>query len=206
MRMLLIALILAACSSADAGPSVTETRKLDAFTGLDVSTVLDVEVTIGATTKVEVRGPQEWVARLSTKVEKGVLVASMPGKWNNVPTLKLVVTTPSLRSIDLSGVVSLTASKLSGKSLDVDVSGVGSVVLSGAVEALRVESSGASNLDAQKLVTSTTAIELSGAGEATVHATKQLDVSLSGAGSVTAYGKPATIHKSISGVGALELR
>ena len=71
---------------------------------------------------------------------------------------------------------------------------------------LQAGSSGAGTLDAQKLITGTTAIELSGAGEATVHATKQLDVSLSGAGSITAYGKPATIHKSISGVGELELR
>ena len=55
-------------------------------------------------------------------------------------------------------------------------------------------------------MTGTTVIELSGAGEATVHATKQLDVSLSGAGSVTAYGRPAIVHKSISGVGELELR
>ena len=206
MRLLLLCLALSACSSAAAGPSVTEPRKLDAFTGLDVSSVLDVEVTIGSPAKVEVRGPQEWVARLSTKVVQGVLVASMPGKWNDVPTLKLVITTPSLTSASLSGVVTLKAARLTGKAFDLDVSGVGTVVLAGAVDALHVESSGAGTLDAQKLITSTTAIELSGAGEATVHATKQLDVSLSGAGSITAYGKPATIHKSISGVGELELR
>ncbi|MEO7094331.1 MAG: DUF2807 domain-containing protein [Polyangiales bacterium] len=206
MRMLLVCLVLAACSSASAGPSVTETRKLDAFTGLDVSAVLDVKVAIGSPAKVEVRGPQEWLARLTTKVEKGVLVAAMPGQFNNVPKLEMLITMPALTSIDLSGVVTLTASKLSGKSLVVDVSGVGSVVLSGAVEALRVEMSGAASIDAEKLTTSTTALELSGAGDAIVRATRQLDVSLSGAGNVTAYGKPATIHKSISGVGELDLR
>lgn len=206
MRILLACLILAACTSADAGPSVTETRKLDAFTGLDVSAVLDVKVTIGSPAKVELRGPQDWLAKLTTKVEKGVLVAAMPGKFNTIPKLEMIITMPSLTSIDLSGVVSLTAGKLAGKKLDVDVSGVGTVVLVGAVEELEIEASGASSIDAEKLVTSTTEVDLSGAGEATVYATKQLDVDLSGAGSVTAYGKPASVRKSISGVGSLDLR
>lgn len=206
MRILFLYLALAACSTATAAPSVTESRKLDAFTGLDVSAVLDVKVTIGSPAKVEVKGPQDWLARLSTKVEKGVLVVAMPGKFNNIPKLEMVITMPALTSIDLSGVVSLTAGRLAGKLLDVDISGVGSVVLVGAVEALHLEASGAASIDAQKLMTSVSAVELSGAGDATVTATKQLDVSLSGAGSITAYGKPATIHKSISGVGSLELR
>lgn len=206
MRILLVCLLLAACSTANAGPSVTEARKLDAFTGLEISTVIDVKVAIGSPAKVEVKGPQEWLARLSTKVEKGILVASMSGRFENVPKIEMVITMPALTSIDLSGVVSLVATKLAGKSLDVEVSGVGSVVLSGAVDRLELEASGAATVDAQKLLTSSAKVEMSGAGEAVVHATKQLDVDLSGAGSVTAYGRPATIHKSISGVGSLSLR
>lgn len=206
MRILLVCLLLAACSTANAGPSVTEARKLDAFTGLEISTVIDVKVAIGSPAKVEVKGPQEWLARLSTKVEKGILVASMSGRFENVPKIEMVITMPALTSIDLSGVVSLVATKLAGKSLDVEVSGVGSVVLSGAVDRLELEASGAATVDAQKLLTSSAKVEMSGAGEAVVHATKQLDVDLSGAGSVTAYGRPTTIHKSISGVGSLSLR
>lgn len=206
MRILLVCLVLAACSSAHAGPSVTEARKLDAFTGLDISTVIDVKVVIGSPAKVEVKGPPEWLARLSTKVEKGILVASMSGRFDNVPKIEMAITMPALTSLDLSGVVSLVATKLAGKSLEVDVSGVGSVVLSGAVEHLDLEASGAATVDAEKLLTSSAKVELSGAGEATVHASKQLDVDLSGAASVTAYGRPATIHKSISGVGSLALR
>jgi len=205
MRKILVCLALAT-STAAADPSVTEARKLDGFTGLDISAILDVKVTIGSPAKVELRGPKDWLAKLQTKVEKGELVVSMPGKFNNVPKLEMFVTMPALTSIDLSGVVSLTAGKISGKALEVDVSGVGSVVLAGAVDSLKIEGSGASSIDAQKLITSTTEIDLSGAGEATVYATKQLAVDLSGAGAVTAYGKPASVRKSISGVGSLDVR
>ncbi len=206
MRILLACLVLTAYTSAFAGPDLGEVRKTGSFHGVTLTCVLEVDVSIGPATKVELRGPQEWLARVETKVVNGALVASMPGRWNNVPRIKLLITTPELTSIDISGVAGLHAGKLAGKTLDVHLSGVGSVALAGTVEQLRVDASGTAELLAKQLVTRSTVIDVSGTGEATVHATKQIAASISGTGSIIVYGKPASVQKSISGAGEFELR
>lgn len=206
-----VALAFAACSNVTAdpkatGPQTTEVRKVDAFHGLSLTSVLDVDVTIGPATKLEVRGPKDWVARLVTKVENGVLVAKIPGTSNDQPEIKLVITTPDLTSIDISGVVALRAAKLATKNLDVTVSGVGTVDLAGRADTLRVTSSGVGEIRAKDLVASSVSASLSGAGSVAVQAKKEVEATLSGAGDLTIYGNPASVKKQLSGVGEIRMR
>jgi hypothetical protein len=211
MRMLTISLALAvsACSTAEATPSAppsTEARKVEAFHGLNLTAVVGVEVAIGTTPKLEVIAPAEWIPRLQTKVINGILVVSMPGSWKNVPEIKVAITMPDLTSIDISGVASVHAARLATKALDVMISGTGSVDLAGTVETLKVSSAGTGSIAAKELKAATVSMELGGTGEAVVTATKRIDATISGTGAITVYGKPATVNKSITGVGDVELR
>ena len=211
MRMLTIglSLALAACSLAHATPSAplsTEARKVEAFHGLNLTAVVGVEVGIGTTPTLEVIAPAEWIPRLQTKVVNGILVVSMPGSWKNVPEIKLAITMPDLTSIDISGVASVHATKLATKALDVTISGTGSVDLAGTVDKLRVSSAGTGSIEAKDLRAATVSVDLGGTGEAVVTATKRIDATISGTGAITVYGKPATVNKSVSGVGDVELR
>jgi hypothetical protein len=211
MRLFVISLVVAliGTSVVAADPkksaSVTEARSTGAFTGLAIRSVMDVELAIGKTTTVELRGPAEWLARVTTTVKDDVLVVDMPGKWRKIPELKMVITTPSLSSLSISGVGNVVATGLDGKAFAVDVSGTGQIELSGAVDKARIDLSGAVELDAKNLVTKISTVDISGTGEVSVHATKQLDVSISGVGNVTVHGKPAKVNKSITGMGNIEL-
>ncbi|MEO8841211.1 MAG: head GIN domain-containing protein [Kofleriaceae bacterium] len=195
----LICLVLTACTSAAAAPSVSAVRSVEAFHGLDVATVIDVEVAIGPVVRVELRGPTEWVAKISTQVKDGVLRISLPNDSHHVPKLSALITVPELTSVAVSGVAGVHVAKLAAKSFDVAITGVGSVDLAGTADALNVEVSGTGQVMAKELTASTAKLEVAGSGEVTIRATKEVDANVSGVGDVTILGKP-TVHEHVSGV------
>lgn len=202
MRTLLISISLAlACTPAHADPDATDVRSVAAFHGLSVTAVVDVDVTIGATTRVELRGPKDWIAKLETRVDNGTLVLAMPGHYNNVPKLHATITTPNLDAISLSGVGDIQATKLAEKALEVRLSGVGNVTLTGAADSVDVKVSGVGDVRAKELTSHSARVHLSGTGNAQVRATQEIDASVSGIGNVLVAGKPATVRKHVSGLG-----
>jgi hypothetical protein len=203
-----IAIALLACSPAFADNSKTtstsEARNTGSFTGVSVTTVIEVELTVGASTSIEVRGPAAWLPRLQTTVKDGVLVVSMPGNYKKIPKLKAVISTPSLDKLSISGVAEVKATGLDGDALAVEVSGVGDLSLAGTVDAVRMDLSGAAEIAAKDLVTKTTDLVIPGTGNVELHATEQLDVDISGVGTVVVHGKPK-VKKQISGMGTIDL-
>jgi len=205
MRLPAIILALAACGSLDAAPTpdASDVRSVGAFHGLDITTVIDVEVTIGPATRVELRGPKDWLAKLETKVDAGVLHVTMPGHHAHLPKLHAIVTTPELTSIDIAGTAAVHATKLAAKTFAVSVSGTGQLDLAGTADTLEVTIAGTGALMAKDLVTATTNLDIAGTGQTTIHATKLADVRVSGTGSISVVGNPV-IRKHITGVAAFD--
>jgi hypothetical protein len=203
MRYSMVVLALVACTPADAAPTpeASEVRTVGAFHGLDIATVIDVEVAIGPTTRVELRGPKDWLAKLETKTDAGVLHVTMPGHQTHIPKLHAIVTTPDLATIDISGTAAVHATKLAAKALVVSVSGTGQVDLAGTADTLELTIAGTGAVMAKDLVTATTMLDVSGTAQATIHATKLADVRVSGTGSFNVLGNPV-IHKHVTGVAA----
>lgn len=83
------------------------------------------------------------------------------------------------------------------------VSGAANISLEGTAGEHIANLSGASSLRAEKLLTNSTQINLSGAGSAHVHADESLDASLSGVGSIRYYGDPGKKQISRSGIGTI---
>ena len=141
----------------------------------------------------------------------------------NATSLKLYITVVDIDDIDVSGAIEqnnkgtfktenleIDVSGAADINLDVDVenltmemSGASETTLSGTAENFEIEISGAGELQAKKLKTKNTSIDISGAGSAVVHAKKTLKVEVSGAGSVKYKGNPK-IEKDISGAGSVE--
>jgi hypothetical protein len=105
--------------------------------------------------------------------------------------------------VEVSGGGRINVKNLSANSLDVDLSGAGDFELSGKVGQQNVELSGAGNYQAGDLQSQSTWIEISGLGNATVWVIENLELSLSGVGSLEYYGHP-TITKEVSGLGNVE--
>src|SRR5258706_1122456 len=87
------------------------------------------------------------------------------------------------------------------KKLTADISGLGKITVSGKAETTEINIPGSGKIDAAGLKTATCNATISGVGKCTVDVTDNLNVSISGSGSVNYVNPPKNISKSISGIG-----
>jgi len=137
------------------------------------------------------------------------------------PQIKYTLMVRQLSSLDVYAMAYITAESLQTENLkvkfygpgvididslaaekfEIELSGASNVELGGQVEKQTVLLRGLSHYRALGMQSEVTKIELNGPGMATVWATKQLDVTIRGPGSVSYYGTPE-IRKRISPMGS----
>ena len=100
----------------------------------------------------------------------------------------------------LSGAGKLNLNAGNSDKLEIDLSGAGSVVLVGRSKTLKASLSGAGKMDARELAAESASLDLSGAGKATLFASQDANLRLSGASLVTVLGKPVRRNVDTSGV------
>ncbi|MEX0942168.1 MAG: head GIN domain-containing protein [Pseudomonadales bacterium] len=107
--------------------------------------------------------------------------------------------------ISVTGIGQVTLEHVTADRFDVKISGAGIVKAQGDVEAQSIAISGAGRYQASRLISDFALVNISGAGTADVSVAEDLDVVISGAGSVTYAGYPE-ITKRISPMGHLSRR
>jgi len=200
-------------------------------TSLDISIPAKAEITVqqGAEPSVKISGYKNLLEHIKTSNDGGVLkiYSDLQNGWSldRHAGTTIVVTTPSLSALDLSGATDANihgsargakfelsisgASDVTVDSIFVDefntsVSGAASIVVNGgAARRAKYELSGASKIYAFPFVTGTTIAEISGAGRAEVNATDTLSASVSGSGTIHYKGHPQ-VEKEVSGVGSIK--
>jgi putative autotransporter adhesin-like protein len=207
------------------GRIVTKPVEFSPFSRIQVSDVFDVRVSLGQQEKVTLRVDDNLLDRVDIGVSGGTLHLGLKSRTSiRHATLHADVITRSLSGIEVSGASKVHLSReftvdtieatLSGASrIDgslscgtgrVVLSGASSATLSGTAERLALEASGASEVDAQRLVTRDLTIGLSGASDATVWATNTISAEVSGASSLKYGGSPRFIRKGSSGASDIE--
>jgi hypothetical protein len=106
-----------------------------------------------------------------------------------------------LVSASLGGIGSMHLQSLSGEGVDLNLRGAGFVTLGGRARWLKADLGGLGSLDAKEFVADSVNVELSGLGNASVTAHQNANLSLSGMGSVTVYGKPLNRKVAVDGLG-----
>lgn len=101
----------------------------------------------------------------------------------------------------LGGVGHMNIQGVNSDGIDLNLRGAGYVTLSGRSKWLKASLGGLGGLDAQHFQAETVTLDLSGLGNATVTARQSANLSLSGMGSVTVYGKPLNRTVSVDGLG-----
>ena len=101
----------------------------------------------------------------------------------------------------LGGVGSLNMWVSDNDSVNLDLRGAGYITLGGHGKSLKASLGGLGGLNAQQFQADVVNVELSGLGNATVNATQNVTLNLSGLGSVTVYGKPSNRNVSVDGLG-----
>ncbi|MDF1671905.1 MAG: DUF2807 domain-containing protein [Vicingaceae bacterium] len=204
------------------GNVTTEERSTDSFNKIDISGHFEVFINQGNTEKLEIEADYNLIELIETETKSNTLYIKSKKPIGNAESLKLYITVKNITDIDISGAVELNSKgTLDGENLEINISGAADInlgvdvisltmdmsgasetTLRGKAENFDIELSGASDLQAEKLKTKHTSVDISGAGSAKVFAKKTLKVEVSGAGSVKYKGNPK-ITKVISGAGSV---
>lgn len=111
-----------------------------------------------------------------------------------------------MEEIESSGANTVMIGGIDSERFLVDISGAGSMRLSGNVKKLRVDISGATSLDAEELIADHVKVDISGASSASVYAAESIDAEISGVGNLDYYGRPEDVRTDVSGVGNISRR
>ena len=187
------------------GQIKTEERQVGAFANLDAGGAFEIEWENGSPA-LRITTDENLLPYIENNVSDDTLhLRTRDHIW---PThgIKIVISSPTRTGGRIRGAVKLTVKQLSGPTFALESKGASEVTLSGNVDRLLVDMTGASQLAAAGLQTRTAEISTTGAGDSEVAVTDTLNVAITGAGKVTYSGNPATIKKQITGAGSIRHR
>ncbi len=121
------------------------------------------------------------------------------GGWGSI-TSESPIKSESLH-LSINGTGKMELKDVDVKKLSADIKGIGKITVSGEAETTDMNIPGSGKIDATGLKTATCNANISGVGKCIVDVTDNLDVSISGSGSVNYVNPPKNISKSISGIG-----
>ncbi len=228
---LLAVLMLASCNIGNEqitgnGNIRSEERTVSSFDEVEVDGALDVYISQGDMKPVKIEGDENLIQYIEI-VEEGDRIKLRTRdnvNLNFTEDVKIYITAPEYRSLDVGGASKITGQtaidnnqnlslKLSGASevtIDVDapeiqsdLSGSSTLNVKGETKEFNLETSGASKARCFNLLSENTFAHVSGASNAEVYASVNLDAKVSGAGSVKHKGNAKSIKQEVSGAGSM---
>jgi hypothetical protein len=180
----------------------TEERQVGGFANIDAGGAFEIEWENGSPA-LRVTTDENLLPYIENNVSDDTLHLRMREHVWATHGIKVVISSPTRAGAKLRGAVKLTANALSGPAFAVESKGASEVSLSGNIDRLLVDMTGASQLTANGLQTKTAEISTTGAGDADITVSETLKVVITGAGKVTYSGNPPTIEKHITGAGSI---
>lgn len=188
------------------GQITTDQRPVTALRQVEAEGYFDLTWHPGAPS-CSVTTDENLVSHIRTRMSGDKLTIDMTeGAIAPTRGIKIVISSPSLQAISLSGAVEFHADQLSGAKFAMETSGATKVTLSGRVDRFLADMSGASKLQAADLSTNDTELSVTGAGKAEVTVTNSLRAAITGAGKVIYGGNPKSVTRQITGAGKIEPR
>lgn len=204
------------------GNVVEETRDVSGFTGIHVSSGIDVYLTEGESFEVRVEADENLLDVIETKLKGDILVVGTDRvSIRKAKSKKVHVTLPELEILKITsagdcegqtpfhcGDLRLSISSAGDLTLEVeadkinlDISSSGDARISGKAGILDVSLSSAGDLHAFDLMADKVSVDVSSAGDARVHATEEISMSVSSAGNIYYKGDAEVIRSSKSSAG-----
>ena len=200
MRRILFATLLSLSCSVQAAESL---RTVAPFIAVSAKGAFAMTVEAGKTQSVKVSGEDAFVGALETRVVDNELQITVNGKLpkNSKGDPRVTITLPALSRIKVEGAGETIITGVASDRLDVGYMGAGRLVASGKVKYLRLNARGVGEVDTKGLHAERVDVNFSGVGDVSVYASDTINAVAKGMGSLTYYGKPKTINKSVSGIG-----
>jgi hypothetical protein len=208
------------------GDMASEEREVSGFTAVDFAGIGTVLIEIGEDEALQIEAEDNLLQYIETEVRGDTLHIELREGVNIIPTQSMFfhltareldrlsvsglgnIDTPGLESnqfsVNISGGGDINLDELEANELSVDISGLGDLhVDDGSVEKQTISISGGGNYNGQDFTSNIAKVVISGLGSATVWATEELEVDISGGGSVRYKGDP-TVDENVSGIGRIE--
>ena len=202
---------------------VKQERQVGHFKTLSISGAMNAVLVQSDRELVVVEADENIADKVLTKVSDENLQVSLKPDLNSHKSIKVTIYFKKITDLNVNGAVELSAEgnlnfsdlnvKISGSSevdlsmkadkLNIQISGASEISFKGKSPNANIEISGASAFNGVDLEIADAIVAVSGASEATINATKSLDVQVSG-GSVVKYKHGPPIFKShVTGGGSL---
>ena len=209
------------------GNVVEDVRDVDGFTGVEVSTGIDVFLSQGNNFEVVVEADENLQEVILTELKGDNLVVRTDHvNIRSAKSKKVHVTLPELTELKISsagdcvgqtpfqcGDLNLSISSAGDLTLEVeagrinlDISSSGDARLAGSAEVLDATLSSAGDLHAFDLVAGRVDVNVSSAGDARVHATEELEMNASSAGNIYYRGEAEVVRSTSSSAGSIVRR
>ncbi|MGB0175834.1 MAG: head GIN domain-containing protein, partial [Owenweeksia sp.] len=166
-----------------AGETTRESRDVSAFSEVEVGSALVVEIRKGNAHSLELEGRPEDLKKVTTAIKGGELSIKLKSS-EKVKTVKVFITMPELKGVDLSGSSNMKVLDVfKAEHFDMDLSGASTLEIElDCSQSLDIHSSGASVLNLKGSAPSST---INGSGASTLNArgftSARLKADLSGA-------------------------
>lgn len=186
------------------GHVVASSRTVGTFSGIKLEGAADVRVVVGRRTAVTVRGDDNIVKIVDTTVRSGTLVISEHNRsfTTEVP-LTVTVAAPALDTSTFEGAGTMQIERIRSARFTATFGGAGQLELSGNTRHLALTLSGAGSADAARLESQFVTVVVAGTGSARVTATRTLDATVSGTGSIVYGGGAPIVRTHVSGTGSI---
>ena len=208
------------------GHVVTKERKTDSFTGLKVSSGIDVYLKQGNNETVTVEADENLHEYILTEVRGGVLNVYSEYNIRSADKKRVYVTMKEVNSVKTTSAgdvygespinsdeLELSASsagniklEVNAKKVDLDISSSGDITLTGETDKLRADLSSAGDLNAYDLKSREADISVSSAGDADVNVSERITARASSAGDVNYRGDPKYVDAHSSSAGGIHKR
>jgi hypothetical protein len=236
IRVLIIALTVTGVSCSINGQSrktvhgnhnvVKQERHAASFTGLRVSTGVDVYLKQGDEENITVETDENLQEYILTEVKDGVLHVYTEANIRDAERERVYVTMKEVNSVSTSSAgnvvgespfksdrFELSASsagdiklEVYAKEIEIDISSSGDMTLSGETEKLNADLSSAGDLNGYNLKAREADISVSSAGDANVYVSEKITARASSAGDINYKGDPKYVDVHTSSAGGVNRR
>jgi hypothetical protein len=208
------------------GKVTTKERNLDSFTGIKVSSGIDVYLKQGNNESVTVEADENLHEYILTEVRGGVLNVYSEYNIREAERKRVYVTMKEINSVKTTSAgdvfgestinserIELSASsagdikiEVHAKKINVDISSSGNITLMGETDMLRADLSSAGDLNAYDMKAREADVSVSSAGDADVYVTDRITARASSAGDINYKGDPKYVDSHSSSAGGIHRR
>ena len=199
----LLALLLASAVASAA----EQARALPAFSSIRCEGPVNIVVEVGKSQALLITGDSKFLSKVETRVVGGELRVTMEeeeGKGTNIRDgERIVVSLPALTAFSVKGAGQAIINNVAGERLELRFMGAGRLAVNGKVRHLNLSAKGVGEVDTKDLKAQRADVNFAGIGGVKVYANERLDANVMGMGSLEYFGKPATVNKTVAGIGSV---